>query len=180
MVLTDDLINNGFSLQDAGKDDLERYIDIKRACCKKYVDEYNGGWIEDIQVIINTDSFYRMQKYTCFQKILLHDKVVGFFAYNEHADRISEISLQLIEDVRNKGIESFYLSHITSLSKDTDKPIFFNTYKSDPIQEIYKKFGFKIYDQSRTHFLMSFNQNDVNGINNTNNTRSYLNRICLK
>ncbi len=36
MVLTDDLINNGFSLQDAGKDDLERYIDIKRACCKKY------------------------------------------------------------------------------------------------------------------------------------------------
>ncbi len=121
-----------------------------------------------------------MQKYTCFQKILLHDKVVGFFAYNEHADRISEISLQLIEDVRNKGIESFYLSHITSLSKDTDKPIFFNTYKSDPIQEIYKKFGFKIYDQSRTHFLMSFNQNDVNGINNTNNTRSYLNRICLK
>ncbi|GLC80896.1 hypothetical protein [Lacrimispora brassicae] len=178
MVLTGDLINKGFSLQAVNTNDLEEYINIKRTCLKKYIDEYNGSWIEDIQIIINTDNFHKMQTCTCFQKIRLYDTVVGFFTFNEQADRISEISLHLTGLAKYKGIESFYLSHITSLSKEKDKPIFLIVYKSDSVQELYKEFGFKVYDQSRSHYLMSFNQNDTNGINNTNSIRNYMNRIC--
>ena len=180
MVLSEDLIAKGFSLQDADENDLKKYIDIKRTCHKKYVDEYNGGWIEDIQIIINTDSFHRMLKYSCFQKILLYNTTVGFLAFNELPDKISEISLQLTESARQKGIESFYLRHITILSKQVNKPIFLNVYKSDPVQELYKQFGFKIYDQSRAQYLMSFNQHNSNDISNSYDSKSYINRILIK
>ena len=178
MILTDDLINRGFSLHDVNENDLERYINIRRACYKKYVDKYNDGWIEDIQVIIGTDNFHKMQKCTCFQKVLLNNRIVGFFTFNEQADRFGSISIQLIKSARYKGIEAFYLRHITSLSREADKPIFLNLYKSDPVQNLYKQFGFIIYDQSRTHHLMSFNQNGAIEINNTNHIRNYMNRMC--
>lgn len=180
MVLSEDLIGKGFSLQDADENDLEKYIDIKRTCHKKYIDNYYGGWIEDIQVIINTDSFHRMLKYSCFKKVQLYNATVGFFAFNELPDKISEISLLLTEPVRQKGIEAFYLRHITTLSKQVNKPIFLYVYKSDPVQELYKQFGFKIYDQSRAHYLLSFNQDNTNDINQSYDSRSYINRILIK
>ncbi|WP_313185592.1 hypothetical protein [Lacrimispora sp.] len=186
MVLSEELIGRGFSLQDTVENDLEKYIDINRACRKKYMDEYNGGWIDDIQVILNTDSFHKMLKYSCFKKILQFNTIVGFFSFNELTDKICEISLFLTGPARLKGIEAFYLKHITTLSKQVSKPIFLNVYKSDPVHELYKQFGFKIYDQSRAQYIMSFNQedtNDTNDLNNTNNSydaRSYMNRLLIK
>ncbi|MBW4843980.1 MAG: hypothetical protein KZY87_00140 [Lachnospiraceae bacterium] len=180
MVLSEDLNGKGFSLQNVDIKDLEKYIDIKRICHKKYVDEYNDGWIEDIQIIISTNSFHRMLKYSCFQKILLYGNTVGFFAFHEQPDKIGEISLLLTESVQQKGIEAFYLRHITTLSRQVSKPIFLYIYKSDPAQDLYMQFGFIIYDQSRTHYLMSFNQGHTNDINNTNGIRNYMNRILIK
>ncbi len=78
-----------------------------------------------------------------------------------------------------KGIEAFYLKHITTLSKQVNKPIFLYVYKSDPVQEVYKQFGFKIYDQSRAQYIMSFNQGDTNDINKSYDTRSYMNRLFI-
>lgn len=177
MVLTHDLINKGFSLQQVNTNDLEQYINIKRACTKKYVDEYNGGWIEDIQIIINTERFHKMKNMTCFQKILLRDTTVGFFTFQEQLDKIGEISLQLIQSAKHKGMEAFYLKHITSLSLETGKPIFLYMYKSDPANDLFKEFGFKIYDQSRTHYFLSFLPKDTDEENHTYNPRSYMNRL---
>ena len=179
MVLSEDLIGKGFSLQDTVENDMEKYIEIKRTCHKKYIDEYNDGWIDDIQVILNTAVFHRMLKYSCFKKILLSNTIIGFFAFNELPDKICEISLYLTRPAQLKGIEAFYLKHITTLSKRVNKPIFLFVYKSDPILEIYKQFGFKIYDQSRAQYIMSFNQDDTNDRNNLYDARSYMSRLFI-
>jgi len=179
MVLSEDLIAKGFSLQDTVENDMEKYIDIKRTCHKKYIDEYNDGWIDDIQVILNTAGFHRMLKYSCFKKMLRFNTIIGFFAFNELPDKICEISLYLTGPAQMKGIEAFYLKHITTLSKQVNKPIFLYVYKSDPVQEVYKQFGFKIYDQSRAQYIMSFNQGDTNDINNSYDARSYMNRLFI-
>ncbi len=178
MILSDGLINNGFSLQDVNENDLESYINIRRDCLKKYVDDYNGGWMEEIQVIIGTDNFHKMQTYTCFQKVLQNHRIVGFFTFAEQADRFGSIALQLMKSVRHMGLEAFYISCITSLSREADKPVFLHLYKSDPIQGLYKQFGFIIYDQSRTHYLMSFNQNAAVGINTADGFKNHGNHIC--
>jgi hypothetical protein len=78
MRLTAELINQGFSLQDVNIGDFGSYIDVKRACYKKYVDEYYGGWIENTQIKMNTDAFNDMMEETCFQKLLLKNIPVGF------------------------------------------------------------------------------------------------------
>lgn len=166
MELTDDLVNKGFSLQDVTIDDLDRYIDIKRKCYKKYVDVFNGGWIDDIQVVIHKDSFKRMFQYTCFQKILLNDLTVGFFAWDEKDGKIDGISIQMAEPARNKGMGSFYLEALTSRSNQTGKPVYLKDFKSNPAISLLKRFGFQIYDESRTHYFMSFNRDPAEDFNN--------------
>lgn len=157
MRLTVELINQGFSLQDVSINDLGKYIDIKRICYKKYVDEYYGGWIEDIQIKMNTNTFNDMMKETCFQKLLLNNVPVGFFAYNELDDKIEGISIQMIELSQRKGVGSFYLQYITSLSKKENKPVFLKVFKSNPAQNLYKRFGFDKYSETETHYLMRYN-----------------------
>lgn len=156
MVLTNELMMQGFSLQDVTIDDFGRYIDVKRACYEKYVNEYFGGWIEDIQIKMNTDVFKNMLKETCFQKILLNNVIVGFFAYDEQVDKIDEVSIQMMESAQHKGIGSFYLRKLTSLSKKTNKPIFLKVFLSNPAQNLYKRFGFEIYSETRSHYLMRY------------------------
>lgn len=157
MRLTDELISKGFSLQDVIIDDLGTYIDVKRVCYKKYIDEYYGGWIENIQIKMNTDAFNDMMKETCFQKLLLNNVSVGFFAYNELNDKIEGISIQMLEVSQRKGVGSFYLQYITSISNKANKPIFLKVFKSNPAQNLYKRFGFFKYNETKSHYLMSYN-----------------------
>lgn len=146
----------GFSLCDASISDLPDYINVKRACYKKYVDEYFGGWVEDAQVKMNTDAFNSMMKETCFKKLLLDNKVIGFLAYDEQEDRIDGISIQMFKTAQNKGIGTFYLKHITLISDNKNKPIFLKVFKSNPAQNLYKRFGFEIYSETSTHYLMKY------------------------
>lgn len=157
MILTAELISQGFSLQKVTMDDLNGYIDVKRTCYRKYVDEYYGGWDENIQIKMNTEAFYDMMNNTFFQKIMLNDLTVGFLAYDVEIDRIDKISIQMIGEAQNKGIGSLYLQHITMLSKETKKPIFLKVFQSNPAQNLYKRFRFEIYSETSTHYLMRYN-----------------------
>ena len=86
-----------------------------------------------------------------------HNVTVGFFSYNELEDKIEGISIQMIELAQNKGMGSFYLQFIISLSQKTNKPIFLKVFKSNPAQNLYKGFGFEIYCETETHYLMRYN-----------------------
>lgn len=156
MILTVELINKGFKLQDVSINDLNNYIDIKRVCYKKYVDEYYGGWNDDIQIKMNRDAFDDMMKETCFKKLLLNNLPVGFFAYNELDDKIDGISIQMVELSQHKGIGSFYLKYITLLSQNENKPIFLKVFKTNPAQNLYRRFGFHKYGETETHYLMMY------------------------
>ncbi|MFT4143121.1 MAG: hypothetical protein QM644_01600 [Mobilitalea sp.] len=68
MVLTDELKNQGFLLQNVNPNDLEDYIDVKRTCYKKYIDEHYGGWVENTQINMNTEIFIKTMNDSCFKK----------------------------------------------------------------------------------------------------------------
>lgn len=157
MHILDCYSSKGFSLQDVSIDDFGIYIDVKRVCYKKYVDDYYGGWIENIQMKMNADAFHNMMKETCFQKLLLNNVTVEFFAYNELDDKIESISIQMLEVSQRKGVGSFYLQYITSLSNKTNKPIYLKVFKSNPTQNLYKRFGFLEYSETESHYLMRYN-----------------------
>ena len=156
MILSQELTNKGFSLSEVSDTDLADYLLVKKVCYEKYVDEYYGGWIDDVQIEMNTKIFNKTKSQYNFYKILLHNETVGFFAFGELDDRIGGISIQIIDKAQNMGIGSFYLNKIISLSKKSGKPIFLKVFKSNPAQNLYKRFGFKTYDETPSHYLMRY------------------------
>lgn len=174
MVLPVELLDQGLLLQNAELDDLNAYIKIKKACCKRYVDQYYGGWDNRIQTIISKDSFHRLLEVTYFCKILQNETIVGFFSYKEQQDQISEVSLLLLPSNRGKGLEEFFLSYLVSHSKETHKPVYITVYQSDPWKGPLVDAGFQVYDKSRSHYLMSFNKQHGMGLDD------YRNRIYSK
>jgi GNAT superfamily N-acetyltransferase len=156
MVLSQDLINKGYSLAKVVESDLSDYLIIKKICYEKYVDEYYGGWKNNVQIEMNAKVFNETAKQSAFIKILLNGETVGFFAFDERNDKIGGITIQMTEKAQNKGIGSFYLEHIISISDKNKKPIFLKVFKSNPAQNLYKRYGFKTYDESSTHYLMRY------------------------
>ena len=156
MLLPDNIKNQGFSIDNVSTADLNCYLNILRICYERYVDEYFGGWIENIQLKMNTDAFSDMMNETVFKKILLNDEIVGFFAYDEQSDKIDGTSIQMIEIAQNKGVGSFYLAHITSLSRKTNKAIFLKVFRSNPAMDLYRRFGFRVSNETPTHYLMRY------------------------
>lgn len=156
MILPRDLLDKGFSLTDARDDDFDAYYRISRACYEPYVDEYFGGWVEDFQLNMNTEHFRKNFSRTCFKKISLCGEVVGFFSFDEQADKIDGISVQMLDAARGMGIGSFYLRHITAIAEAGGKPIFLQVFKTNPARHLYGRFGFEIYGENESHFLMRY------------------------
>ena len=124
MELTLKLINKGFSLCDVNSSDFTIYYDISKKCYEKYVNEYFGAWVEEVQIKMNEKSFQNEMKQSCFQKILLNNTTVGFCAFDVKDDKIDNIMIQTLESAQNKGLGSFFLSHITSLANRKNKPVY--------------------------------------------------------
>lgn len=153
MILPSHLTEQGFELADVNGADLEDYLAVKRVCYEKYVEEYyGGGW----NVEINKRDFASSFEVTCFKKILMNGKTVGFFAFDERHDEIGHISIQMLDEARNMGIGSFYLSFVTELSEKSGKPAILKVFKSNPARELYKRFGFKVCCEDKTHYYMSY------------------------
>jgi len=142
----------GFSSADVKETDFDDYFRVKKACYSGYVGEYFGGWVDSVQLEMNAAQFRQAMRHTCNQKLLLHGETAGFFAYDEHADSIGGVSIQLPEQARNHGFGSWYLAHITSRGK----PVTLKVFKTNPARHLYARFGFAVYDESPSHFFMRY------------------------
>ncbi|MCL2388134.1 MAG: hypothetical protein FWC89_11405 [Defluviitaleaceae bacterium] len=60
MELAQKLINEGFTILNVAQSDFDVYFTIGRTCYEKYVDEYFGGWVDDVQLKMNTDAFNKV------------------------------------------------------------------------------------------------------------------------
>jgi len=156
MILPQNLIDKGIVLSEVDEHDFSDYLVVKKACYEKYVDEYFGGWVDNVQLKMQMNEFNEARNQSCFKKISLNGETVGFFAFNELDEKIDYISIQMIEKTQNMGVGSFYLNEVTSLSEKTKKPIFLKVFKSNPAQNLYKRFGFTIYDETYSHYLMKY------------------------
>ena len=156
MTLSQHLLNKNFTLSATANADLQDYIAVKKHCYEKYVDEYYGDWVDDVAIEINTKAFNKMIAATCFQKILLFDKAVGFWGFDELSDTIDSVTIQLITEVQGQGLGSCYLEQLVELSTRTNKSTLLKVFKSNPARKLYERFGFKVYDETVSHYLMRY------------------------
>jgi aminoglycoside 6'-N-acetyltransferase len=146
----------GFSCQEVDEKDFSGYLRMKRDCFEAYVDEYYGGWAEEDQLRMNRETFEKTCGQTCFQKILWNGELAGFWGYDEREDRIGGLTIQLIEAARNQGLGSFFLREITALSDRTGKPAFLQVFRFNPAQNLYSRFGFRVYETTASHYHMRY------------------------
>ena len=156
MVWPQELKNMGISIADVVATDFAIYYLISKACYEKYVEEFFGGWIDEFQTKMNKNAFDRETNQSCLKKIIMNDEIVGFFSLDEQPDKIEGIMIQMIEEAQNRGVGSWYLGYIVSLSQRDNKPIFLRVFKSNPAQNLYERFRFQTYDETYSHYLMRY------------------------
>ena len=49
MNIPQDLVSKGFTFSEVNELDFNDYFAIKKICYEKYVDEYFGGWVDEVQ-----------------------------------------------------------------------------------------------------------------------------------
>jgi len=136
--------------------DLTAWIDTKKACYKEYVDQYYGGWVDEIQAELNTATFKKAMQMSYFRKITIGGETVGFQGYDELPDSIAGITIHMYEPARNHGIGSGFLRKVIALSQSTGKPAHLKVFKTNPAQRLYRRFGFAVYDETESHYLMEY------------------------
>ncbi len=159
--LVPELTEKGFALCPAEDTDLDDFVRIKMTCYRKYVEAFYGYWDETDQIQRNTELFYKTLSFTNLTKILFHESTVGFFSYDVRDDRIAAVTLQMTEEVRNLGMGSFILRHILGLGKQIGKPVYLRVYKTNPAKRLYERFGFTVYDETDSHYMMCCTTNIV-------------------
>lgn len=148
-----------FMLEVVTSSDLPKWLDSKRECYKDYVDQYYGGWFDDVQVRLNKSSFDKARKMSYFRKIVLNGETAGFCGYDVQQDKIVDVTIHMYEFARNKGIGSSFLYHLTECSCTAGKPAYLKVFKTNPAKRLYERFGFTIYGETDSHYLMVFKRN---------------------
>jgi len=164
--------NPEIRLERVEKSDLSAWIDTKKACYQEYVDQYYGGWDDAVQAQLNTSSFESALRMNFFRKVVFGGETVGFMGFNELPDRIAGITVHLYAHARNHGIGSNFLEQITELSRRSGKPAYLKVFKTNPARRLYERFGFGVYGETDSHFLMSYNASAVHREENHENRRT--------
>lgn len=151
-----ELLAQDIRFEAVSADDLFAWLETKKECYRAYVDEYYGGWIDEMQIQLNTASFAKALGLTCFRKIIHNNATVGFFGYRVLPDRIADVTIHMCESSRNKGIGSCFLHFLTDVSRKSGKPIYLKVFKTNPARHLYARFGFHIYAETESHFQMIF------------------------
>jgi hypothetical protein len=169
MILSEDLIREGYTIELVAEEDLEQYIKIRKDFLKPFVDQYYGGWVDEIQQIIADDLFHRSRKDASFWSVRFNGIITGFLTYKEQPDQITDVSVLLSESGHVQELLNDFLDFITQLSDRTKKPVLLMVYQSAPFADLFREHGFTIYGTSRTHYLMSYNIEDTSGMGDYKN-----------
>ena len=154
-MLSQELIEKGFSFANVDTNDMQDYIQVNRLCVKCYVDEYPeelGVW-DDKNVV---KSFHKKMNHTFFRKLMLGKETAGFLSYDVKPDKIDGISINFIEKSRNHGIGSLFLTHIIKLSHEYNVPIFLCVFKTNPALHLYIRFDFKLSGYRKPICIMRY------------------------
>ena len=155
MKLTPDLENMGFSLADMTETDLDDFLRVDKIAYEKYIVKYYGEYKNEFAL----ENFNNKLKFTFFKKILLNEETVGFLNYDQKDDKIENISLRIVEKAQNNGIGTLFLSNLIKLSEKFKIPAYIESFISNPVQNLYKRLGFEIYDETDKLYFFVYNPN---------------------
>lgn len=131
-------------------DDFDFLFMLKKDNFRRYIEEI-WGWNEEEQKNRLKED---LKIHLDHKKIiLLDDKPIGVYVthFTEKGDLfINEISI--LKEYQNKGIGTNIISKQLKENKGTRKIL--QVFKNNPAKKLYEKLGFKVYNETETHYQM--------------------------
>ena len=131
--------------------DHDDYIKCQVDAFEKYVVEFFGKFKIDAM-----EKHLKLLKDSLF-KIELDRKLAGFVYYKEEESKITVDVFTILPEFRNFGLGSQIIQDFIGNSKKLGKPIFLDTFKTNPAKKFYERHGFKVVDENFSHYILSYN-----------------------
>lgn len=133
--------------------DYEFIFSTKKICYKKYVEENYGEWVDKTQYEM-LDKFLAETK-DKIKIIVVNGNRAGFtngqiIDYNNY----EQGNICILPQYQNRGIGTLILKD--AIKKNKNKNIILQVFKQNRAQELYKRLGFEIFGETKSHYKMIF------------------------
>ena len=130
--------------------DHDNYIKCQMDAFEKYILEFFGSC--DMAIM---ESHLKQLKPNLL-KITVRNQTAGYVYYKEEGTKIIVDVLTLLPEYRNNGLGSLILQDFIKKADEINKPIFLDTFKSNPAKKFYEKNGFVIVDENHSHYILRY------------------------
>ncbi|MFN7881843.1 MAG: GNAT family N-acetyltransferase [bacterium] len=141
----------GFSLRQAGKDDLALTYSITEDAMRPYVEATWGKWDEEDQLEKHRANY---TPETC--RIVVQDgRPVGLLAVEQEPEFLWLVKLYLLSAARNRGLGSSLLAQVVHEATAVAKPIRLRVLRANTAaQRFYLRHGFKVVGEEPERLFM--------------------------
>lgn len=133
-------------------EDFDFLFELKNQNFKKYL-EKNFGWNDEEQKYkLKEDLNLHLEHKKI---ILLDNKPIGIYVthFTDNGDLyINEISI--LKEYQNKGIGTDIIAKQLENNKINGIRTILQVFKDNPAKKLYERFGFKVYNETKTHYQM--------------------------
>ncbi len=110
------------------------------------------GWDADWQ----KQDFRRAFSPAKGQIIIVDSQDAGFLEVIDEQSETLLSSVRLLPEFQGKGIGTQIVQKVIDEAKKKNQPVRLQVLKINPARRLYERLGFKVFDESETHFRMRF------------------------
>lgn len=130
--------------------DHDNYIKCQIDAFEKYILEFFG--VCDMSIM---ESHLKQLKPNLL-KIAVKSLTAGYVYYKEEDSKIVVDVFTLLPEYRNNGLGSLILQDFIKKADELNKPIFLDTFKSNPAKKFYERNGFVVVDENYSHYILRY------------------------
>ena len=130
--------------------DHDNYIKCQMDAFEKYILEFFG--VCDMAIMEN----HLKQLKPNLIKIAVNIQIAGYVYYKVESTKIIVDVFTLFPEYRNNGLCSLILQDFIKNANELNKPIFLDTFKSNPAKNFYERNGFVVVDENFSHYILRY------------------------
>ncbi len=140
-----------YVLENCNESDLDFVFNLKKETMKWYIEKIYG-WIDEVQ---RQKTLKEIKSNIGNMKIIIKDnEKIGVTTFTDNKSEYIVGLTMISPKFQNKGIATNIINNYIEKAKQNKKRIIIKTYKENPAQNLYKRLGFKVYDENETHIFL--------------------------
>lgn len=140
-----------YTLKPYTKNDYQFVYDLKKEAYKHYVELNYGPWNEEQQLELFNNFIDSRQEF--IHILMVDDEPIGFVDGQDiSATEFEQGNICIAKLYQNKGIGTDFLTKL--INSHPTQNISLRVFKQNPAQNLYKRLGFEIVGETKTHFNM--------------------------